>query len=77
MKSVFGPLCLGMHEGELHYGEHELLCKFPFVIYEMPLLSIMHPVYFRVHYIFGQDITLLNPIRANEIRPWAFVFGNT
>ena len=36
----------------------------------------MHPTYFEVHYIFGHDIMFLQPIRAVEIHPWTFTFGN-
>ena len=42
---------------------------------EVPLLCIMHPTYFRVHYVSGHNIVFLQQMSAAEIRPWTFMFG--
>lgn len=36
-----------------------------------------YPTYFRVHNVFGQDLTFLQPIRAVTICLWAFTFGGS
>ena len=36
---------------------------------EIPLVCVMHPMYFEMHYVFGQDTIFLQQIKTIEMCP--------
>ena len=65
-----------MHRHLSHSPSCKDLGPISFIKYEAPLVCVTNPTYFRVHHVFEQGITFLEPIRAVEIGPWTFTFGN-